>query len=891
MKQRSIFFCVLLLINVTGFGQSNQPYKNPSIPVEQRVKDLLQQMTPEEKFWQLFMIPGDLDHLAKDQYKTGLFGFQVSAASANGDASQQLLRYGIGEDPLALTRKINAIQRYFRDSSRLGIPVIPFDEALHGLVRDGATVFPQAIALAATWDTGLMHRVATAIAQQTKARGIRQILTPVINIASDVRWGRTEETYGEDPFLTTEMGVAFVSAFEKMNIIATPKHFIANVGDGGRDSYPIHFNNRLLEEIYFAPFKAVFTRAGARSVMTAYNSLDGTACTSNSWLLNEKLKKEWGFTGFVISDASAVGGANVLHYTANDYSDAGRQAITGGLDVIFQTAYEHYKLFIPPFVNGTILPQIIDDAVSRVLRAKFELGLFEQPYTDESIITSISTDKSYKALAKAAALSSIVLLKNDQQILPIQQQVKTIAVIGTDAVEARLGGYSGPGNGKVSILDGIQARAGKAINIIYKPGCGRVSEEWVPVAPEYLSHMEEAKQVKGLQASYYNNVNLGGNAILSRTDASVNFNWTLFSPDPLVNLDFYSVKWTGILTAPATGKYTIGLDGNDGYRLFLDDTLIVDNWTKQSYHTCLTDYYFQQGKKYKLRVEFFEPNGNAHIKLVWNIGVKNDWKAKIREAVTAASKADMAVIVTGITEGEFQDRAMLSLPGHQEELINQIAATGKPVVVVLTGGSAITMHHWLDKVKSVLDVWYPGEEGGHAVAAVLFGDENPAGRLPISFPQHEAQLPLVYNHKPTGRGDDYNNLSGLPLFPFGFGLSYTQFTYTDLKFDRDIIAAQDTTWVHFTLQNTGKAGGDEVVQLYVRDLLSSVSRPVMELKGFQRIHLLPGQSKQVSFKITPDLLSMYNAAMQTVVEPGDFRIMIGASSRDIRLKKNLTVHE
>ena len=891
MKKNVLVLLGFLFIFSNIYTQSLPPYKNASLPIEKRVSDLLERMTPEEKFWQLFMIPGDLDHLSKDQYKTGIFGFQVSAASTTGDASQQLLRYGIGENPLALTRKINAIQQYFRDSSRLGIPIIPFDEALHGLVRDGATVFPQAIALAATWDIDLMHKVATAIAEQTKARGIRQILTPVINIASDVRWGRTEETYGEDPFLTSEMGVAFVSAFEKMNIITTPKHFIANVGDGGRDSYPIHFNDRLMEEIYFAPFKAAFSKGGSRSVMTSYNSLDGTACSANNWLLNEKLKKEWGFKGFVISDASAVGGANVLHYTAKDYSDAGKLSIIGGLDVIFQTAFEHSQLFIQPFLNGEIKKQIIDDAVSRVLTAKFELGLFEQPLTDESIITSISTNDSYKVLAKTAALKSIVLLKNEHQILPIREGIKTIAVIGNDAVEARLGGYSGPGNEKISILDGIKARAGKFTHIIYKPGCGRVSEEWTPIEPAYLSHIEANKESKGLEAFYYNNVDLNGDAVFKRTDPSINFNWTLFPPDPKVNLDFYSIKWSGILTAPTTGNFNIGLDGNDGYRLFLNDELIVDNWTKQSYNTYLKTYHFQQGKKYKLRVEFFEPNGNAHIKLVWNVGVKNDWKFNIKEAVDAAAAADLAVIVTGIKEGEFQDRAMLGLPGHQEELINQIAAIGKPVIVVLTGGSAITMHNWLSKVKGVLDVWYPGEQGGHAVAAVLFGDENPAGRLPITFPQHEAQLPLVYNHKPTGRGDDYNNLSGLPLFPFGFGLSYTQFEYSNFKIDQDTIGANDSTWVHFTLKNIGNKEGDEVVQLYIRDLLSSVSRPVMELKGFQRIHLKPAQSKQISFKITPDLLSMLNANLESVVEPGDFRMMIGASSRDIRLKQNITVHQ
>ena len=389
----------------------------------------------------------------------------------------------------------------------------------------------------------------------------------------------------------------------------------------------------------------------------------------------------------------------------------------------------------------------------------------------------------------------------------------------------------------------------------------------------------------GLNAEYFNNVSLSGKPALTRIDKNIDFSWTLFSPDSLINLDFYSVRWTGFLQAPKSGKFKIGLEGNDGFRLYINDKLIIDNWQKQTYSTKLADYVFEKDKLYKIRVEFFEPNGNAHIKLIWNEGVNDDWKLKIKQAVAIASKASLAVIVTGIKEGEFQDRAILSLPGHQEELIKAVAATGKPLVIILTGGSAITMNAWLDKVDGVLNVWYPGEEGGNAVAEILFGDENPAGRLPVTYPVSEGQLPLVYNHEPTGRGDDYNDLSGLPLFPFGFGLSYTDFKYDNLHFEKNNIDKSDSTIATFTLKNTGSVPGDEVVQLYIRDLLSSVVRPVMELKGFQRVHLLPGEVKQISFAITPDLLSMLNADMKRVVEPGDFRIMIGASSRDIRLKE------
>jgi len=883
MKKYFFSFTLLIFAQQIVFAQTNLPYKDSSLPVDERVKDLLQRMTPQEKFWQMFMIPGDLDNVDSLQYKNGIFGFQVSAAS-KGDAGGQMLNYNTSENALKLAKKINSIQKHFVEHTRLGIPIIAFDEALHGLVRGGATAYPQAIALAATWDTSLMHKVATAIATETKARGIRDILSPVVNIASDVRWGRTEETYGEDPFLTSAMGVAFVNAFEKMNIITTPKHFVANVGAGGRDSYPINWNERILDEIYFPPFKACIQKGGSRSIMTAYNTIDGTSASSNNWLLIQKLKGDWKFGGFVISDANAVGGDVVLHYTVKDYADAGKNAINNGLDVIFQTEYNHYKLFIPPFLNGEISKARIDDAVSRVLKAKFELGLFEHPYVSEDSVETIIKDKQHKAIAKQAALKSIVLLKNEKNILPLNKNLKTIAVIGENATAARLGGYSGTGNGKINILDGIKQKVSNT-KILFAEGASILSNDWVVVPSQYLHYNNE----RGLHGDYFNNINLSGKPTIERTDKQVNFSWTLSSPNPKINLDFYSARWTGKIQSPKTGTFKIGLDGDDGFRLYINDSLIIDNWKKQTYSTLLADYYFQKDKQYNIRIEFFEPNGNAHLKLIWNVDVTNNWKQKINEAVVIAQKADVVIITAGIHEGEFQDRAMLSLPGHQEELIKAVESTGKPVVVLLVGGSAITMRNWLDKVNSVVDVWYPGEEGGQAVADVLFGDYNPAGRLPITFPLDESQLPLVYNHKPTGRGDDYYNLSGLPLFPFGFGLSYTNFEYSNMYLHQNNITQKDSVMVSCTIKNTWKFAGDEVVQLYIHDMLASVSQPVIALKGFQRIHLNAGESKEISFTITPEMLSMLDKDLKTVIEPGDFRIMIGASSRDIRLKETLTV--
>jgi beta-glucosidase len=881
---KKYFLFVLLFIETISFAQTTAPYKNPLLPVDERVKDLLSRMTPEEKFWQLFMCPGNVSVINDSITQHGIFGLQVSASSQGGGG--QMLNYNTTQNAKTLANDINSIQKYYVEKTRLGIPAIMFDEALHGLVRSGCTSFPQSIALAATFDTSLMHDVASAIADETKARGIRQVLSPVINIASDVRWGRVEETYGEDPFLQSAMAVAYVSAFENKNIITTPKHMIANVGDGGRDSYPIYFDERLLNEIFFPPFKACFKYGGTRSVMTCYNSLNGIPCSSNSWLLQQKLKGEWNFKGFVISDANAVGGDIVLHHTAKNYAEAGANAINNGLDVIFQSDLNHYKFFKPAFLDGRTDTARINDAVSRVLKAKFELGLFEQPYADTNELNNLINATSHKAIAKKAALESIVLLKNENHILPLKNNIHTIAVIGEDADTVRLGGYSGPGNNPISILNGIKQKAGNKIKILYAEGVKIMGKDYNIIPSTYLTDLNNNE---GLSASYFNNISLSGEPAVKKTDKEINFLWTLSLPDKSILANFYSAQWQGKIHSPRTGTFKIGLEGNDGFRFYINNKLVIDNWQKQTYSTLLTNFYFEKNKQYDIKIEFFEPVGNAHLKLLWNVNTLNDWSQKIQQAVNIAKQADVVIITAGIHEGEFQDRGILSLPNHQEELINAVAKTSKPVIVLLVGGSAITMTKWLDHVSSVLDVWYPGEQGGIAVADVLFGDYNPAGRLPVTFPISEGQLPLVYNHAPTGRGDDYYNLSGLPLFPFGFGLSYTNFEYSKLQFDKNNISKNDSAIVKCKIKNSGNYEGDEIVQLYIHQSLASVAQPVMQLKGFQRIHFNTGETKELSFLITPEMLRMFDKNMKSIIEPGNFNIMIGASSRDIRLKGNLSV--
>jgi len=702
------------------------PYRDAGLTVERRVEDLLARMTPEEKFRQLFMVAGDPGS-GQDVWKEGLFGLQVRTAPDARQAAERL----------------NAIQKYFVEETRLGIPIIPFEEALHGLVGPGATAFPQAIGLAATWDVDLMSGVAGAVAAETRSRGIRQVLSPVVNIARDVRWGRVEETYGEDPHLSSRLAAAFVAAFETRGVIATPKHFVANVGAGGRDSYPIADGERELRETDFRPFMAALGEGGARSIMTSYNSWDGRPCTANPRLLTGILKGEWAFRGFVISDANAVGGMNDLHLTSDSFLESGRQAWAGGLDVIFQTEIGHAELFRGAIVDGLVARERVDDAVRRVLGAKMELGLFEAPYVDPDEAGRTNGAAAHRDLARKAARDSVVLLKNAGGVLPVRRGgAKSIAVVGPDAVEARLGGYSGPGIRKVSLLDAVRERVeGSGVIVRYAGGCGR-----------------QAGQEAGFD-----------------------------------------------------------------------------------------------------------------------------------EAVRLARASDLTIVAAGIEEGEGRDRADIRLPGRQGEMIGRIAAAGTPVVVVIYGGSAVDMTDWVDKADAVLMAWYPGEEGGGAVADILWGEANPSGRLPITFPRAVGQLPLVYNHKPTGRFDGYLDLPGEPLFPFGFGLSYTEFRYSDLRVTPAAVAPDGTARISCEIMNAGPVAGAEVVQLYLHDRLATVVRPVLELKGFRKVFLEPGASTTVSFDLGPEELSLLDANMKKTVEPGEFEILIGSSCRDIRLKSFLTL--
>jgi len=873
LELSSLFFISLALAHVVS-GQprrGNFPYQDPSLSISERVKDLLRRMTLEDKVAQLqceIKPIGEVEPFVRK----GIGGLAI-----------QLRPFGAKE----AAEKANALQKLAIEESRLGIPIIIHDEGLHGLVGKAATSFPQAIGLAATWNPDLMYEVATAIAKEARSRGIRQLLSPVINIARDVRWGRVEETYGEDPYLTARMGVAFCKALEENGVISTPKHFAANVGDGGRDSHPIHFSERLLREIYFPAFKACVQEASATSVMAAYNSLDGRPCSANPWLLTDVLRKEWGFKGFVVSDYGSVWGIKNHHHTAATEKEAAKAAVEAGLDIELPNVNFYGDPLLQAVKEGLVPESTIDTAVSRILAAKFRLGLFEHPYVDPEQAAAVNEAPEHRALALRSAREAIVLLKNDRGLLPLKKDLKSIAVIGPDADGQRLGGYSGFGMKIVTVLEGIKNKVSSTTIVRYAKGCELGEVALPPIPSRNLKPQGARVGEHGLRGEYFNNMSLSGEPALVRIDEQINFDWGVGSPDPSISPDHFSVRWTGKLIADTSGVYRISLTTDDGARMYLGGKLLIESWFDRAPSTDVTTVRLEAGREYDLRIEFYENEGGAFAALGWQ--AEEMEKEQVAAAASLAKSCEAAVIVAGLIEGEGRDRADLSLPGAQEELIKAVAETGVPTVVVLIGGSAVTMSSWIEKVPAILFAWYPGEEGGNAIADVLFGDYNPAGRLPITFPLAVGQVPLYYNLKPSGRGYDYVNLSGKPLFPFGHGLSYTRFEYSNLQINPKKARVGEEIQINVDIQNIGATSGEEVVQLYLRDPVASVTRPLKELKGFRRVTVEPNEKKTVTFVLTRDHLSFLDQDLKYVIEPGVLEVMVGSSSQDIRLTGSFEV--
>jgi beta-glucosidase len=731
----------------------------------------------------------------------------------------------------------------------------------------------------------LVHKVAKAIAEETASRGIQQCLSPVVDIARDVRAGRTEETYGEDPYLTSVMGESFCRAMREEGIIATPKHYVTNfVGEGGRDSNEIHFSERIIREVYFPSFRACI-KAGALSTMAAYGSLDGTPCSSNRWLLTEVLRNEWGFEGFVVSDYGSVHGILTKHGVAATPEEAAKLALEAGLDVEFPKTEFFGEPLAKAVREGLVRSDVVDEAVRRILRVKFLIGLFDRPFVDPDVAEAVCGCDEHVNLALESARKAIVLLKNEGRLLPLDKgKLRSIAILGPLSDELRLGGYSGIPRRSVTPLEAMREKVGRDTKVHHARGCTVTVGGHFTIPSRYLALSKGKSGRHGLTGEYYDNADLLGKPVLVRTDEGLDFDWGLGSPDPRIPCDDFSVRWTGKLVPPESGAYELRLSTDDGVRLWLDGELLVDAWDRRGLSSDLAQVRLEKGKRYDLRIEYCERTGEAIAQLAWDR--TSDLTPQIRRAVAMAKKADVAVIFCGIVEGEAKDRARIDLPAPQESLIEEVLRTGTPTIVVLLTGSAMT-GDWIKDARAVVQAWYPGQEGGTAIAETLFGESNPGGRLPFTWPKYVGQLPLYYNHKPTGRRYDYVDMPGAPAFAFGHGLSYTQFGYDNLSAEVNEKSGHVT--VSFDVRNTGEMEGDEVVQLYTHDVVASLARPVKELRRFGRVSLKAREKKTIAFTLSAQDFAFLGKDMKPILEPGEFDVLVGSSSEDIRLRKTLTI--
>jgi beta-glucosidase len=838
-------FCLLLLLPLAispAQTQSSPPYKNPNLPIETRVNDLVSRMTLEEKVSQM-----------------------MNAAPA---------------------------------IERLGIPAYDWwNEALHGVARAGyATVFPQAIGLAATWDTKLMHDVADVISTEARAKHhefIRnnqharyQGLTfwsPNINIFRDPRWGRGQETYGEDPYLTARMGVEFVRGLQGndpryFKVIATPKHYAVHSGpEPERHAFNAIASERDLRETYLPAFRATILEGKAYSVMCAYNRTNGEPCCANKKLMTDILRGEWKFNGYVVSDCGAIYDIWKFHKVVPTEMAASVLGVRAGTDL---TCGTEYPTLVQAVKQGLISESEIDTAVKRLMTARFRLGMFDPPemVPYARIPFSQNDTPEHRQLARKTARESIVLLKNANHTLPLKKDLKSIAVIGpnADVPEVLWGNYNGYPSVITTPLAGIKNAVSANTKVLYAPGSPLAGEPVIPVPTSALTTNDTDP---GLKAEYFNNRELRGPAATVRTDARIDFNWGRYKPTPELSENNFSVRWTGKLKAPESGNYTLGFTADDGARLYIDGKLLIDAWAGNPKRTVTTEITLEAGRSYDLRMDYFQTNREAVAKLVWSYPKLAE--RMIEEAVNATRQSDASVLVLGISaglEGEEMpvavegfrggDRTDISLPKPQQALLKAVVATGKPVVVVLLSGSALAVNWANENAPAILTAWYPGGEGGAAIADVLFGDYNPAGRLPVTFYKSVDQLPPFTDYSMQGR--TYRYFKGEPLYPFGYGLSYTQFVYSNLMSN-----VGDSVRVSVDVRNTGERDGDEVVQLYLTDVAASAPVPIRTLVGFDRISLRPRERRTVTFTITPRQMSLIDNRGKRVIEPGEFMISAG----------------
>jgi beta-glucosidase len=823
---------------------------------------------------------------------------------------------------MTLSEKISQLMSDSPAIERLGIPAYNWwNESLHGVGRAGrATVFPQAIGIAATWDTDLMFRVATAISDEARAkynefvrRGKRNIYqgltfwTPNINLFRDPRWGRGMETYGEDPYLTGRLAVSFIKGMQGddpryFKTIATAKHFAVHSGpEPLRHIFDADISETDLRDTYLPHFEAAIKEGGAFSVMCAYNSVDGQPACANSTLLTDVLRKQWGFKGYVVSDCGAIADIYLNHKFVPTAEQGVARAIQAGTDLNCGVEYGNLAAAVR---QGLVKEVEIDQSLRRLLIARFKLGMFDPSSMVKyaQIPYNVVDSPQHHALALETARKSIVLLKNDNRILPLSKNLKTIAVIGPNADDASvlLGNYNGIPTSPITPLEGIRRKAGNRMRVLYARGSDVAENmphfEVIPAASLFTS--DDVDRKNGLNAQYFNTANFDGVAhrpaeltypnsgklvgeipkdprpLFTRVDAQIDFNWWDGSPREDLNDDNFGVRWTGYLAPPVTGTYQLGAIGMNAYELYVDGNRIVRANSIHGFNYQYASVELQAGKLYPIRLDYHEFVNDAGIRLAWSRpGTVND-----AEALSAARQADAVVLVMGLSprlEGEemrvpvegFQggDRVQIGLPRVQEELLQKIMALGKPVVLVLLNGSAVAVNWARDHVPAIIEAWYPGQEGGAAIADVLFGDYNPGGRLPVTFYKSVDQLPPFTDYSMKGR--TYRFFTGEPLFPFGYGLSYTTFGYSNLKLPQSVRAG-DRISLSVDVANTGTVAGEEVVQLYrVGDPL----RPdlIRSLEGFQRISLRPKERKTVQFVVRP--------------EPSTFKISVGGINGSIQI--------
>ncbi len=781
---------------------------------------------------------------------------------------------------------------------RLGIPAYNWwSEALHGVARAGyATVFPQAIGLAATWDTDLMHRVADIISTEARAKyndatahGNRQMnygltfWSPNINIFRDPRWGRGQETYGEDPFLTGRMAVAFVTGMQGddpkyLKVVSTAKHYAVHSGpEVLRHRFDVDVSARDYEDTYTPAFRAAIVEAKADSLMCAYNSVRGyPACTSP--LLYDTLRAKWGFGGYTVSDCGAVSDVYNGHGFTRIPEEAAALTVKAGTDL---TCGDEYTALPDAVRDHLISEDDINRAVKRLYTAKFRLGIFDPPeMVPWSRLTLKDNDtEENRAVARQAARESIVLLKNERATLPLKSSVKTIAVIGptADSLDVLLGNYNGTPSKYTTILDGIRKRFSGA-KILSVAGSALTDTD-AALIPAGVFRTDGANSEVGLRAEYFGNATLTGPAASERVDAQVNFDWGTRPPVTGMDSRNYSARWSGEFFSSHEGDYRIGAQVLGGFRLYVDGELLLDRWSSHDYTEATEVISLAGGRECKVVLEYSKNGDGGGARLIWNApGIASD-------AVEAAKKADVVIAVVGISpalEGEESDvnapgffggdRVDLELPAPQQKLLESVAATGKPIIVVLTNGSALAVNWAQDHAAAILDAWYPGEEGGAAVADVLAGDYNPAGRLPVTFYASVAQLPPFTDYSMSGR--TYRYFRGTPLYTFGYGLSYSTFSYSNARVDRATIVAGENAMASVDVQNTGGVAGDEVVELYVTHP-GVIGAPIRALTGFTRVHLDRGEKKTVNLKLGERELSVVDEDGTRLVPAGPVELWIG----------------